>query len=314
MDKTIVAAVIGAVATIAAAVIGVYAGKSYEKNIVQNQIEEVMGDNVNVIGDGNTITVNDVKSLAESYIKLQDQYDELQNQNNFLLGENVRYSNDLQEANNKISELSSETDQQIEDLKNQLNSMISVQLTDIALSIDGENIPINSSNSSAVINNRTYYSEEILKKLISPNTNMTIQDNTMYIGRIIRESSYLLDEWVVDSDNVSTVNNITDSLGGTHINALLFSNHGKIIYNLENEYSLIKFKLALDGGTYLNFEGILTIKADDRIVYESPILTKTNASYDEADIPIYNCSLLTIEFNYTYSWGKCIMSDIVIYN
>ena len=43
-------------------------------------------------------------------------------------------------------------------------------------------------------------------------------------------------------------------------------------------------------------------------------MSKITSPFSEVGIPIDNCSLLTIEFNYEYSRGKCIMSDLVIYN
>lgn len=49
-------------------------------------------------------------------------------------------------------------------------------------------------------------------------------------------------------------------------------------------------------------------------MYQSPPMTKLTSPFSEVGIPIDNCSLLTIEFNYEYSRGKCIMSDLVIYN
>lgn len=59
--------------------------------------------------------------------------------------------------------------------------------------------------------------------------------------------------------------------------------------------------------------GVITIKADDVIVYTSPSLNKKTEPFAEASIPIQNCTLLTIEYNGDYS-NPCIISDAAVFN
>ena len=307
MNKTILAALIGAVATISAAIIGLNAGKSSEQKNIQNEINEVMGDMVNIIGDDNEVTINDIKDLVEDYQNLQKQ-------NKSLTDQNIKYFDELTEASNKIQDYENQSNTRVQELEQQLNESPDVQFKDIGLSVDGENIPINSTKSSAIINNRTYYSDEFVKSLISSKYSISIQDDTMYIGKIIKEKSYLSDEWVLDSTGVGYENNLTDSYGNIHTNALRFYNSKcSIIYNLNSEYSLLKCNISIRDNAYLNQTGVITIKADDTVVYTSSALTKTTEPFGEEDIPINNCSLLTIEYT-TNGSNQCIMDNIVVYN
>lgn len=96
MNKTIKAALITGIATIVAGFIGGMGyGKASEQKYIQNEINEVMGDVVNIIGNGNEVTINSVKDLVDEYLKLQSQ-------NKSLLDQNSKYFSDLTEANKKI--------------------------------------------------------------------------------------------------------------------------------------------------------------------------------------------------------------------
>ena len=308
MNKTILAALIGAGATISAAIIGLNAGKSSEQKNIQNEINEVMGDMVNIIGDDNEVTINDIKDLVEDYQNLQKQ-------NKSLTDQNMKYFDELTEASDKIKDYENQTNTRVQELEQQLNDSPDIQFKDIGLSVNGENIPINSTKSSAIINNRIYYSDEFVKSLIGSKNSISIQDDTMYIGKIIKEKSSLLDEWILDSSGAGYENNLTDSYGNIHTNALQFYyNTCSIIYNLNGEYSLLKCNISIRDNAAMNETGIITIKADDAVVYTSPALTKTTEPFSKEDIPINNCSLLTIEYNSSSSSNKCIMDNITVYN
>lgn len=77
--STIIAAVIGAIAAIAAAIIGEKYGKgvgvAIEQKNVQKQIDEVRENKVNVSGDNNEVTINDVEDLVREYLELKDKYE-----------------------------------------------------------------------------------------------------------------------------------------------------------------------------------------------------------------------------------------------
>ena len=106
-----------------------------------------MGDMVNVIGDGNKVTINDIKDLIKDY-------QELMAQNDSLTAQNTKYFDDLTKSNS-----------QVEELQKLLEDIPDIQYKDLGLSINGNIIPINSSKSSVVINNRTYLSDDFIKNL-----------------------------------------------------------------------------------------------------------------------------------------------------
>ena len=313
MNKTIIAAMVGGIATIIAAFIGLYAGKSAEQKNIQNEINEAMGDMVNIIGDGNEVTINDIKDLVEDYQNLKSQ-------NASLVKQNTKYFNDLSVANDKIESYEKQTDSTVQELEQMIGEMPNIQFKTLGLSIEGNVIPINSTDSVAIINNRTYYADDFINSIISSsivnsNANMSVQDDTMYIGKIIKEKSYLLDQWEFDYSDVQAYDNITDSYGKMHTNSLVFKSSSGcyIIYNLNREFSFMKFNLFIRDNADNNKIGTLTIKADDELVYTSPELTKTTEKVEAVDVPIKNCSLLTIEYNAT-GYNHCIMSNIEIYN
>lgn len=297
----IITGIIGFAGTITAANMGKDQGEQETINQLNSQIANVNGDN-------NTVTVNSVDDLIS-------EYSELVSENKSLVSQNTKYYDELEEAKNKIEEYENQSDTKVQELEQQINDMPDVQFRDMGLSVNGEVIPINSTDSSVVINNRTYYSDEFVKSLVDSNNNITIQDNTLYIGRIIKEKSSLLNEWILNKSYVYYEDSVTDSYGNMHTNALRFSERtSSVIYNLNGEYSLLKCDIAIRDNSDMDRTGIITIKADDTVVYTSQELTKTTEPFSKEDIPINNCKLLTIEYNADSNYNQCIMDNITVYN
>lgn len=299
MNKTIKAALITGIATIIAGFIGGMSyGKSSEQKNIQNEIHSVMGNVINVTGNDNQVTINSVKDLV-------DEYQRLQSQNKSLLEQNSKYFSDLTEANYQLNALQSKT-----------NELPEIKFNDLSLLIDVQDIPINKNNSMVTIDGRDYFSREIVESLIPTNQNMIIKDDTLFVGRVIVNSSNLFDQWKVDSGFVDIQTSATDSYGNIHENTLVF--HGQssyIVYNIKNQYSLLQCNISVKEDARIDGKGKLIIKADDYIIYTSPTLTKTTKPFKEIDIPLNNCSLLTIEYNRDFRYSNsCLVSDIVLYN
>lgn len=309
MSDTVKGAVIGAIITGIIGILGTVITASMAKNQgEQETINQFNSQMANVNGDNNTVNINSVDDLIKEYT-------ELTSENKSLVSQNTKYYNELEEAQNKIAEYANQSNFKVQELEQQLNNMPNVQFKNVGLSINGENIPINSINSSVVIDNRIYYSDEFVKSLIDSNNNITIQDDIMYIGKIIKEKSNLSDEWILNNKYVTFDDSVTDSYGNIHTNALRFyDNKGAIIYNLNTEYSLIRCDISIRDSSAMDKTGIITIKADDTVVYTSPVLTKTTEPFSEEDIPINNCKLLTIEYSANSSQNECIIDNIVVYN
>lgn len=309
MNATIKGAVIGAIITGVLGIAGTMAAAAMAKDQgEQETINQLNSQIANVSGDNNTVTINSVDDLI-------NEYKELTAENKALVSQNTKYYDELEEANKKLEEYEQQSASKVQELEQQLSDKPEVQFRNIGLSIEGEDIPINATDSSVVINNRTYYSDEFIKSLISSDTNLSVRNDMMYVGKIIKEKSYLSDAWVMDAKHVSSLNNIMDSYGNVHTDVLCFdSMECSIIYSLNGDYSLLKFNTAIQDGASMDQTGVLTIKADDVVVYTSPVLTKTTKPFSETDIPIGNCSLLTIEYNASSSYNRCILDEIIIYN
>lgn len=178
------AAWIGAGAAILSAVIGVFAGIGIEQRIIYNQIQTTVNNNVNVDGDSNDIVINDVNSLAENYMELQTQYEELQKHNNYLLSENTRYSDELEASNKEISNLSSEKNQKIQELESKMSQMYNVDFQTISLTING--IDSGYINRTVTINNETFYSIGFLQYMVD-NQAVSSDGVRLFIGEVQSE-------------------------------------------------------------------------------------------------------------------------------
>lgn len=301
MGNTIKAALItgilGLIATIAAAVIGVSFGKSSEQKNIQNEIHTAMGNVVNIIGNDNQVTINNVKDLIDGYLKLLSQ-------NQSLLDQNSRYFNELTEANNQIAELQSLT-----------NDTPILNYSNLGLSIDAQDIPINKSNSMVSIDGREYFSRELTEKIIPDNQNMTIKDDTLFIGKVIADKANLFDQWISDKGaSCYIVQSIKDSYGNVYSNCLLLT-CTDITFNTQGKYSLLKCDIAMSEELYKNCNGVLTIKADGNPVY-SVELNKLTEPFTEVAIPINNCNLLNISYDTdtAVSNNGCIIANATLYN
>lgn len=303
MNNTVKAAVItgccGIIASIISAIIGINTGKSMEQKIIQNEINTAMGEIINIIGDDNTVTINDIKELIEDYRNLQTQ-------NDSLIAQNAKYFDDLTETND-----------QIDKLQDQISNIPTTNFSNLALSIDGKDIAINSNNSMVTIDGRDYFSKEIVEKSISVDKSITIKNDTVFIGNVIIEKANLFDQRIMDQNAMFMADAITDSYGNNYSHALYakttYTGGNNITYYLDGKYSLLRFNVSIRENAEMLGSGILTIKADGEVVYTSKTLNKLTEPFTELDIPINNCKLLYIEYSKNY-YADCIISDAIVYN
>lgn len=297
MSKTIIAACIGAIATIAAAIIGVIAGKNIEQKNIQKQFNTAMGNGVNIVGNENEITINDIENFMNNYQVLQEQKESL-------LDQNEKYFNDLTEANSKIEELQLQTD-----------NIPAFNYSSLSLSVDAEDIPINKNNSMVTIDGREYVSKEIAEKLLDENQNMTIKDDTLFIGKVVADRANLVDQDVIEiSGDFVNGEKVTDSYGNTHLNAIYCKRYdGRVIYNLKRKYNFLKCSFSIEENGNIDQYTTIIIKVDDIQVYSIEI-TKLDEPITNVEIPINNCSLLQISCENEDGSCSCIISDAIIYN
>lgn len=302
MKKTkIIATVITASASIVTALIGGVVGKTVEQKNVQNEINEVMGDSVHVAGNGNNVTINDIAAFM-------DDYEALQKENASLTAQNMKYFDELTTSNEKVDALQTEAD----------NTPI-ISYTDMALSIEGIEVPINKSKSKVTIDGRDYYSEEILKELIQENQSLTIKNDTVYVGKVLEDQANLAKQWIVESQYVSDANNVTDSYGNSHSNVIYFNDNTNfngtayVVYNINRAYNYLRFKVAIPSTCRNNSYGTLIVKAGETVVYNSEEIRLTTEPFEVIDIPIADCALVTIDYNFENA-SECILFDAIVYN
>ncbi len=280
----IIVALIGMIATIAAAIIGAKWGK----------------DNVTVIAqiDGKNVVLNneDVKDMAK---------------------ENEQLNNEILEYKKEIEELKSQS----EDLASQLgfatgelNNIPTIEYKNLGLSIDGEEKTIDKNKSSLLINGKKYYSKDFVENLLPSNKSAIEKDNILYVGKIIKEKSNLFDKQMIDMsgrDFLHIEDNVKDTYGNIHDKAVIF-NYGDIsvTHNANREYTKLKCVLAVldekSGG------GIIQIESEQGILYTSEEILSTTEPV-EIDIPINYASSITIR-QISEGWTYNIVTDAVLYN
>jgi len=248
---------------------------------------------------------------------------------NKLYAENQSLSNDLNKVNDKYNEINdtvqemdiilNERDellQKISHLERELESFPLIKLYNAGLVIDGRTYNIKSNNSLIEYNNILYYSFDIIKEVAGKNKQVSFEENNVYIGeRIYNDKANLVEQWVVDSDNVRVEAGITDSYGNYQTNALFMIYYDScIIYNLDKKYNKLEFSVAMWENCDMDKSGVITVLADDVIVYTSPKLSKTTEPFSTGEIDIKAATLLTIKYSSPTQYNKCFIYDAVIYN
>lgn len=299
MKSTVVAAIIGGVCTVCAAII---TGVLTQQHSKQEVLAEINAEFSNITGNNNQITINDIGDFFEDYQYLKDQNQQLQQLN-------TQYYEQIQAKDKLLSDDSN----QIEELQNQLAVSPIITYQNMELFISANKIPINTSNSVITIDGREYLSREIVDRLLPDREILTIKDGAIYVGPVISESANLFDQWVMQG-YVDSVDTCTDSYGNQYTNVYRLQNNERVIFSLSGQYSQLRLSAAVQRG-YDEDDGIITIKADDTIVYTSSLLSYKTEPFTEVSIPINNCSLLTIEHNVSgYHDDFCIISDAIVYN
>lgn len=277
-------AIIGAIATISAAVIGVKWGKS---NI--NLVVEVDGKNV-VLKNG------DVQELASENESLKKMLSE--------------YEIKLEKQENEKTDLM----EQLKSIDGELNEVPAMEFHNLGLFIDGEEETINKDKSMVDINGVHYYSQDFIDNLLPSDKAMTVKDDTLYVGKIVNEKVNLFDMAVIEKAKYSHFyDSIKDTYGNVYGNALVFEFHDNFTtFNAQRGYSHFKCTVAMQEG-YKN-KGILEIKADGNTVYTSSQITNMTEPF-EIDIPINQASTISIgtlgenRFN-----DRIFIANAVLYN
>lgn len=274
----------------------------------EEKIKEINSQIVMLNKDNNVDDINSIKELTDSYIELQKELGLLKNKNN-------EYFNEITDMKVQIQE----KDIEIEALKVQAKDLPVLTFYDLGLCVDGQDILISTTNSKVNIDGKDYFSKELIEKLIGENKSFTIKNGIIYVGKIIAEKSKLADQWTMESFLYNKADSVVDSYGHTRTNVIYFnldkygSRNAFVKYNLENKYNYLDITVSVPSGIESDSSGVLIIKADDNVIYTSDKILLTTNSFIVDNIPINNCSLLTISYNFSGRSG-CIISDAIVYN
>lgn len=291
----------GWVTSIVVAVVG--GGKLQVK-----EINSYLSSNIiNVSGDNNTVVVNDWKDLASAYNNLLEGYATIKQENTTLKWQNEQYFNDYTEQKDLN-----------ESLKLQMSDGPDLMYESLGLSIDGDNIPVDSNNSIVNINGREYWSQEIVTKLLPENESYSKENGNINVGRVLADKTSLFALYV-NSKNGGKLNEgaVNDSFNNTHSNAFVGTGyHSNITLLLDGKYSKLKISAAIKDDCSDSVTASFTIKTDDgEVVYSSPLMNVKTEPFEVTDIPINNCKLLTIDCSSSSdSYCTIILYDAVVYN
>ena len=289
IKAALITGILGIIGTVGGTIAGNYFG---EKNVVQQLYSQITTIN----GNNNTVTVNSVDEFVA-------QYNKLLNENETLKSQNSQYFSDYTEQKNINNNL---------ELK--LDGQPVVTYENIGLCINGEDIPINKQNSIVIIDGREYYSKELADGFLNSDQNVTKKGNTLFIGKVVADKANLLEKHVHDTLFSDILNTAKDAFGNSHSNVLYFNGeqYHKIIFALNKEYSLLKMKFVPSEDARIDNYGNLIIYADKDPVRSFDNLNKESSPFED-EIPINNCTLLTIEYNSGFN-NQFLIYDAIVYN
>lgn len=264
---------------------------------VEEQNEYIESQIANVTGDNNSVTINNVDDLIKQYNQLKEANEKLDEQN-------TQYFNDYTELKEENANIVS-----------RLEGQPDYSFSSIGLSIDGENIAVDTTNSVLEFNGKEYWSKELASKLVSNDKSIVRKDNCIYVGNIVSDATNLFDLHINDSSSAVMKDMGNDSYGNSHSNVLMSynTNSGYATFVLNRKYKYIKLSIAASSSCIENANMGYIIKADDNVVYTSKTFTKKDEPFTESSIDISNCTLLTIEFS-TDNWGEAFIYDAVVFN
>lgn len=260
---------------------------------------------INISGGTNTIILNDWKSFVDGYNDLLEEYTNVKEENKRLEAQNEQYYTDYTEQKSLNESLTSEIDGNPD-----------VTFNSLGLCIDGEQIPIDSTDSVVDVNGREYWSKEIATKFLSDSQKYSVENGNLNIGKVLADKTDLFGLFVNgDNSNLIKSGAVVDSYNNSHSNVVVNDYTRKsITFVLDGKYSMLKISAAMHERCNDSVTASFTIKAGEETVYSSSIMDVRTEPYEVTDIPINNCNLLTIEFSSNSVYENIILYDAVVYN
>lgn len=258
----------------------------------------VFGQNTNTyIYNGHKVTEEELSQMiskAEDALYYKGQYDllvadnqALQDKVTSLESSNSTYETELKELQDRVS--ISEA---------QLSDMPQFEFQDLGLTVYGDEQQIDKNKSLAKIDGQMYFSQDVVESIINDKNELTIKDDMLYVGRVIKDKEKLNNLWVVQQVRAKIESNIKDSFGNFYTNEMvLYSSNAEVTFNINNDYDLLKLKIAITEGTYPNSNATVYIYADDANIKTVENLNKLTEPIILNELPLNKASKLTLKIS-----------------
>ena len=177
-DKVkIIVAVIGLIGIVVTAIS--HAGN--DRNSGSNNIKSVNNATNDTNNTNNANNTNNLKVIVQVQGKNVELTEEEAQKINRYETEIIKYKSDIQEY---------------EDLIDDDNTQ--AEFKKLGLTINGRERAIDKEKSSILINGQQYFSQEIVENLLPDNTIITIKDDMIYVGKVVKEKKNLLEQPIID--------------------------------------------------------------------------------------------------------------------
>lgn len=296
---------IESIVAILCAVIGVAFGKASStyyyngQKITESDLNILMEENAGYKDSNNSLTIKNKELLV--------QIDQLTSEKNKLTTEKESF----EKANKELIKENKSVKEQIAD------SPV-IEFQNCGLFVDGEEKTVNKDKSYAVINGRQYYSREFFNTILPDNMTTTMKNETLYVGKIIKEKIDLLNLPVISGNDWEYRDSINDTYGNMYASVLYFKYcTSDIVYNAGREYSNFRCIVGLKNGVSSTHISGFQIQTDNgKVIYTSPEITSLTEPF-EIDIPINQTSTITFKAmgsNPYPNSSAVFLANAVLYN
>lgn len=188
-DKVkIIVAVIGLIGIVVTAIS--HAGN--DRNSGSNNIKSVNNATNDTNNTNNANNTNNLKVIVQVQGKnvelTEEEAQKMANENENLKDDINRYETEIIKYKSDI--------QEYEDLIDDDNTQ--AEFKKLGLTINGRERAIDKEKSSILINGQQYFSQEIVENLLPDNTIITIKDDMIYVGKVVKEKKNLLEQPIID--------------------------------------------------------------------------------------------------------------------
>ena len=303
-DKVkIIVAVIGLIGIVVNAIS--HAGN--DRNSGSNNIKSVNNATNDTNNTNNANNTNNLKVIVQVQGKnvelTEEEAQKMANENENLKDDINRYETEIIKYKSDI--------QEYEDLIDDDNTQ--AEFKKLGLTINGRERAIDKEKSSILINGQQYFSQEIVENLLPDNTIITIKDDMIYVGKVVKEKKNLLEQPIIDKDfDVFIYDNISDTYGNIYNKALCFQYNGHyIVFNAYKAYSRFKCVICMREG--YRDESIVQIEINDEVIYTSEKITCQTEPFT-VDLPINMASKITIRSMGESGGSGILICEAYLYN